>query len=101
MTHTSGPWEFDENSGQLYVNDERDRTLIATVNYGEGIINTDEAVANGNLLAAALKLLAACKAARRIIISAVTLSVDIPDFDPAGHTVVRQLDAAIAKAEAM
>lgn len=45
------------------------------------------------------ELLAALKAARRIIIAAVTLGVDIPGFDPAQHSVVRTMDAAIAKAE--
>jgi hypothetical protein len=46
-------------------------------------------------------LLAACKAARRVIITAVTANVvDLPEFDPARHFVIVQIDAAIAKAEA-
>lgn len=46
------------------------------------------------------ELLAALKAARRTIITAVTLAVDIEGFDPAQHSVVRTMDAAIAKADA-
>jgi hypothetical protein len=44
-------------------------------------------------------LLAACKAARRIIIAAITANVvDLPEFDPAQHFVIVQIDAAIASA---
>lgn len=43
-------------------------------------------------------LVAACEAARRTLIAAVGAGVDLPDFDPAEHVTVKQIDAALRRA---
>jgi hypothetical protein len=93
---TPGPWliNFDPEDDRRpleIVTSDRDHRIAFLASDG----NPDDA----RLISAAPDLLAACKAARRTIVAAVTLGVDLPGFDPAEHTVVRQIDAAIAKAE--
>lgn len=43
-------------------------------------------------------LLAALRNTRECLYRAVRANVDIPGYDPAGHTKIREADAAIAKA---
>jgi hypothetical protein len=101
MPHTPGPWLNDE--GVVSGQDSRVRFVrtpsIDIFNAHEWPAGLhQEAMANAHLIAAAPDMLAALKDARRIIIAAVTLGVDLPEFDPAEHSVVRQIDTVIAKA---
>jgi len=43
-------------------------------------------------------ILTALRSARQTIISAVQVGCDLPDFDPAEHVTVKEIDAAIRKA---
>ncbi len=54
MSHTPGPWEFDE--GHIF---SAEKQSIAQIYYDD--IDEAEAEANGSLMAAAPDLLAACK----------------------------------------
>ena len=103
MTHTPGPWRFLENSvitdcPNLKMNRTHGygcgNNFIASLNDGEyhEYSNAVEQAMNGHLIAAAPEMLEALKEAEAELVS-VFKSV------AAGSLVLRQIRAAIAKAE--
>ena len=61
----------------------------------------DTLTQTAQLMAAAPDLLAALKRARAFCVAAIGANVTGVDFDPAEHVVVKQIDAALKKAEAI
>ena len=118
-THTPGPWEVDAEftgvktvSGHIGMDASQLRPARML---GQGV----NMKANARLIAAACtsydkhcganavecaeadllgELLRVCEAARKFAINAITANVDLPNFDPTQHVLVKRIDAAIDKA---
>ena len=124
MPHTPGPWRVDETKAlgaygvwtdYLHPSNPGDDgtgfpvEVCSVVACGKGhkgqeIIDRQERDANARLMAAAPDLLAACKRAREVL--GIQMASDLRGFTREekdeiirGHIDIKEIDAAIAKAE--
>lgn len=107
--HTPGPWWACFGDDQpvayypgivMYVSSDPHITVVTGAEGDKSghVCDRDEWEANARLIAAAPDLLEALSEARKMAWAFIRLGVDLPEFNPDEHCLIRKIDAAIAKA---